>query len=281
MLSVANRNEMLISAMFSFCLLNISGSRDLYIFVFEKFFLTMLYTTRAIMLHTVPYNDKYVIIHAYTEVFGRTSYLVARNRGRKSKVSHALFMPLSVVDMEVEHQDRRDLQRIKETKLCYIQHAIASHPVKNVIALFLAEILYRTVRTKEADHQLFNFLYDSIHWLELSVHGVANFHLVFLIHLVRYLGVYPNAEDYKPGYFFDLLNGIFTVVQPEHIHFLDENESVILARLLRMKYDNMALYSFSRQERLNIITRILEYYRLHLSDFPEIKSFSIMQSLFD
>ena len=37
----------------------------------------------------------------YTEAFGRASYLVARSRGKKSSVSKALFMPLSVVEMEV------------------------------------------------------------------------------------------------------------------------------------------------------------------------------------
>lgn len=241
----------------------------------------MLHTTRGIILHTQPYNDRYSIVHAYTEITGRTSYLVARSRVRRSKVSYTLFMPLSVLEMEVDHQYKRDLQRIKETKICYLQHSISSHPVKNVIALFIAEILYRTVRTKESDGQLFNFLYDSIRWLELSVDGIANFHLVFLIHLVRYLGVFPNAENYRPGCFFDLLNGVFTSILPEHEHFLNEAESVIFYRLLRMNYENMTVYSFSRQERLSIIIRILEYYRLHLSDFQEIKSLSVMQSLFD
>ena len=55
----------------------------------------------------------------YTEAFGRASYLVARSRGKKSSVSKALFMPLSVVEMEVEHLNKRDLHRIRETKLCY------------------------------------------------------------------------------------------------------------------------------------------------------------------
>ncbi|MDR2918929.1 MAG: DNA repair protein RecO [Tannerella sp.] len=241
----------------------------------------MLYTTRGIILHTMPYNDKYVIVHAYTEISGRMSYLVARARSRKSKVSHALFMPLSVLEMEVDHSHNRDLQRIKETRISFPLNNIAFHPVKNVIALFTSEVIYRSVRTKEADPKLFGFLHDSIRWLDISEEGVANFHLVFLIHLVRYFGVFPNVDNYHPGYFFDLLNGVFASLPPEHKHYLDETESVIFSRLLRMNYENMAVYSFSRQERTNIIRRVLEYYRLHLSDFPEIKSLSVMQHLFD
>jgi DNA repair protein RecO (recombination protein O) len=241
----------------------------------------MLSKTRGIVLHALPYSDKYSIVHIYTESFGRVAYLVARSRRRKTKAPPALFLPFSVVEMDVEHLNTREIQRIREMKACYPRTTIPTHPVKNIIVLFLAEILYRTVHTKEPDTRLFKYLYESIRWLELSDEGVANFHLVFLIHLVRYLGVYPNVESYRPGCCFDMMNGIFTDMPTEHCHYLDEAESIIFYRLLRMNYANMAAYAFSRHERSRIICRILEYYRLHLSDFPEIKSFAILQSLFD
>ena len=102
----------------------------------------MLCKTRGIVLHSIPYNDKYSIIYMYTEAFGRASYLVARSRGKKSSVSKALFMPLSVVEMEVEHLNKRDLHRIRETKLCYPLTEVFCNPVKNVLALFLSEVLF-------------------------------------------------------------------------------------------------------------------------------------------
>ena len=95
----------------------------------------MLCKTRGIVLHAIPYNDKYSIIYMYTEAFGRASYLVARSRGKKSTVSKALFMPLSVLEMEVEHLNKRDLHRIRETKLCYPLTEVFCNPVKNVLAL--------------------------------------------------------------------------------------------------------------------------------------------------
>ena len=106
----------------------------------------MLCKTRGIVLHSIPYNDKYSIIYMYTEAFGRASYLVARSRGKKSSVSKALFMPLSVVEMEVEHLNKRDLHRIRETKLCYPLTEVFCNPVKNILALFLSEILFRVVK---------------------------------------------------------------------------------------------------------------------------------------
>jgi DNA repair protein RecO (recombination protein O) len=217
----------------------------------------------------------------YTEAFGRASYLVSRSRGKKSAVSKALFMPLSAVEMEVEHQNKRDLHRIRETKLCFPYMAIFCHPVKNVLALFLAEILYRVVKEKEPDSRLFDFLYRSIHILEASDEGIANFHIVFLLQLLRYLGFSPNAESYRPGYFFDMRNGLFADRPPLHRHYLTAEESKFFAGLFRISYENMSLYAFSRRERVDIINRIIEYYRLHIPEIPEIKSISILQSLFD
>jgi DNA repair protein RecO (recombination protein O) len=241
----------------------------------------MLCTTRGVILHVTPYNDTSSIVHAYTEVFGRTSYLVARQRKRKTTVSYALFMPLSVVELEVEHLKTREIQRVKEAKICFSLSSIPTHPVKNTIALFLAEVLYRLIHTKEADSKLFDYLYHSIRYLEILEQGIANFHLVFLLHLSRYLGIFPNAESYTSGVFFDLLNGVFTHQAPDHPHYLSKEESIIFYRILRLNYENMAVHSFSRKERTAIIHYILEYYRLHFSDFPEIKSLLVMQSLFD
>ena len=241
----------------------------------------MLCKTRGIVLHSIPYNDKYSIIYMYTEAFGRASYLVSRSRGKKSSVSKALFMPLSVVDMEVEHLNKRDLHRIRESKLSYPLSEIFCNPIKNVLALFLAEVHFRVVKETEPDTRLFDYLSSSIQLLEVSDKGVANFHLVFLLHLLHYMGIYPNVDSYTVNSCFDMLNGEFIDSTPLHRHYLNQEESVVFARLLRISFENMSLYSFSRQDRVHIINRILEYYSLHLPDFPEIKSLSVMQSLFD
>ncbi len=237
--------------------------------------------TRGIVLHAIPYNDNYAIVAVYTEAFGRVSYLVPRNRRRKSTVQKALFMPLAVLDMEVEHLPKRDLHRIKECRFCFPQTETFCHPVKNMLALFLAEVLFRTVRNTEADAPLFHYLYNSVALLETLDKGVANFHIVFLFQLLHYLGIYPDTRLQREGLYFDLLNGEFTSSLPTHPHYLSPEESRVLARLLRISFENMSLYGFSRQDRVRIIRRIIEYYRLHLPDFPEIKSLDILQTIFD
>ncbi len=241
----------------------------------------MLIKTRGIVLHTIAYNDTYSIAHIYTEAFGRASYLVPRRKGKKTNLSKALFIPLSVIEMEVEHLNKRDLHRIKETRMCFPQTEIYSNPVKNIMALFLSEVLFRVVKNTEPDPHLFNYLFSSIQLLEIAEEGVANFHIVFLLRLLIHLGIYPNTEGNKTNSYFDMLNGTFVNSIPPHRHFLNREESNAFGILFRIRFENMSLYAFSRQERVAIINRILEYYRLHMPDFPEIKSISVMQSLFD
>lgn len=217
----------------------------------------------------------------YTEAFGRASYLVSRTRSKRGGLSKALFAPLTVWELEVDHQPKRELHRIKEAHACFPLTDVAGDPVKSMLALFLSEVLFRVVREQESDLRLFQYLYESIHLLEYADKGIANFHLVFLLGLLQPLGIFPNVEAYHPGDYFDMLNGLFTDALPLHSHFLNESDSAVFVRLLRIGFDNMALFGFSRQDRHVILQYILAYYRLHLPDFPEIKSLSILQSLFD
>lgn len=241
----------------------------------------MLHKTKGIVLHVFPYNDKYIITNMYTEFFGRNAYLIPNTHGKKSKVSRALLQPLSILEMEVEHLNNRDIQRIKEAKTACTFTQIQCNPYKNATALFLSEVLYRIIQEREANQPLFDYLYHSIQRLDMTEEGIGNFHLTFLLQLSTYIGIRPNNKTFKSGCFFDLLNGTFTEEIPEHNHYLSRNDSLVFERLLRINFENMTLYSFSRQERTNILKQIIQYYKLHLSDFPEIKSLAVMQNLFN
>ena len=74
----------------------------------------MHYKTEGIVLSNAGYNDKYSITHVFTRDFGRVSYLLPKIRGRRSKINPALFSPLSILNLEVEHLPLREIQRLKE-----------------------------------------------------------------------------------------------------------------------------------------------------------------------
>jgi DNA repair protein RecO (recombination protein O) len=217
----------------------------------------------------------------FTEAFGRVAYIIINSKGKRSGVARSVFSPLAILELETERSNTRELQRIREAKPAFLPSKIQTHPFKNAIALFLAETLYRLLQEHEPNAKLFDFLCNSIRLLDITDAGTANFHLAFLFQLSNYLGVHPNAETYKEGRCFDLLNGVFTDTLPGHDHFLSREDSLAFERLLHINYGNMSLFAFSRKERNSIISHIINYYRLHLTDFPEIKSLAVLQELFD
>ena len=241
----------------------------------------MLEKTLGIVLHSVAYSDKNAIVHLYTEKYGRISYALPQSQGLKSKLQRPLFMPFSILDIESEYKPGRDIQKIKEVRPAEILQQLHYDPVKNAITLFLSEFLSRVIREPEANPTFFEFLLQSIRLLDIIEEGKANFHLCFLIRLSGFLGFYPNMENYYPGNYFDLLNGTPSPTSPNHSYFLSPDETSSFATLMRMNYHNLHIFRFSREERIQILEHIINYFKLHHAGFTQLKSLDILKALFD
>lgn len=241
----------------------------------------MLQKTIGVVLHSIKYNDTSNIVEIYTELSGRTSFLVKLPRSKKSGVKSVLFQPLSIIELEAEYRPTSNLHRVKEARSYYPFSSLPFDPYKSSIALFLAEFLYRALREEAENRPLFAYLVHSVQWLDEQNKGFANFHLVFLMRLSRFLGLYPNLENYHDGDYFDLMNAIFTAKKPFHNAFIEPVDAARLVKLMRMNYDTMHLFSMSRVERNRCLLIIIDYYRLHLPDFPVLKSLDVLKELFD
>ena len=77
----------------------------------------MLQKTKGIVLHTLKYNDTSIIVDMYTELSGRTSFLVPVPRSRKAAVKSVLFQPLSFIEFEADYRPNTTLYRVKRRSL--------------------------------------------------------------------------------------------------------------------------------------------------------------------
>ncbi len=241
----------------------------------------MFQKTRGIVLHVIKYNDTSNIVDIYTEESGRMSFSVKIPRSRKAAVKSVLFQPLTVIEFECEQRPNSNLHTIREVKPWYTFQSLPYNPYKSAIALFIVEFLYRALREEAENRPLFEYLLHSIEWLDACEEHFANFHLVFLMRLSRFLGLYPNTENYHRGSYFDLLNASFTPFKPFHNSYLKPDEAYQLLQLIRMNYETMHFFQMSRTERNRCLAIINEYYRLHLPDFPVLRSIEVLQELFD
>ena len=63
--------------------------------------------------------------------------------------------------------------------------------------------------------------------------------------------------------------------------YIQPDEAGRLLQLMRMNYETMHLFGMNRTERARCLAIINEYYRLHLPDFPILKSLDVLKELFD
>lgn len=234
----------------------------------------------GIVLTTLRYNDKMNIVRILTQQGGQQSFLVPVRSSRRSRVSNVVFQPLSLVEFEAVVRSNSELHRIREARFWRPLSSLQLNPYKSGIAMFLAEFLYRSLREEESNESMFAYITNSILWLDACESSFANFHLVFLMHLSRFLGLYPNTENYSSGDYFDMLNACFVNTRPDHAMYLQPEESSRICTLLRMNYDNMRLFAMSRTDRNRCVDIICQYYSIHLPNFPEIKSLAVLKELY-
>ncbi len=241
----------------------------------------MLSKTRGIVLHTIKYGDTSLIAHTYTEQFGRQTYLVKGAYSRKASINANQFYPLNLLEMEVYSKKNHDLHNLKEARNNPVYLHIPFQPIKNSIAVFIAEVLYRTLREQEPNPILFSFLLNSLQLLDLETKNIANFHMVFLIQLSKHLGFFPFNNYSETNKLFNLLNGCFEQEVPIHGYFIHKEESAIFATLIEKSFDEADSISLSRQLRHYFLEKLIEFYKLHISGMGNIKSLQILKEVFD
>ena len=239
----------------------------------------MLVKTEAIVLHSFKYGETKLIVDMFTRDAGRLSFAVPLPKTAKSRLKKQYFQPMTMLDVEFDLRRRVQLQQLKDARLLAPYASIPFSSEKLAISLFTAEFLYHALRSEQKNEPLFVYICDSMQWLDMSASAFANFHLTFLMRLSRFLGFYPNLEDYQEGCIFDLRAGCFSLQVPIHRDFLSPDEACRILLLMRMDFPTMHLYRLSHHERNRIVEVLLGYYKLHIPQFPELKSLGVLQEL--
>lgn len=239
----------------------------------------MLHKTRGIVFKTTDYGETSVIVQVFTEKFGIQSYIVNGAKKPKAKIARNMLQPLHLLDMVVYHKSAGSVQRIKELKNSPVLQSVPYDVVKSSIALFLNEVLYKAVKQQSADEHLFEFAFNAIEWLDHQTVGVANFHLLFLIRLTRYLGFYPDRYLAGEADYFDMKNGVFSRFKPDTLLYLSPPNTQNFTALLQCSFENIHELKFNNDERRYLIQKLLEYYALHIESFGLIRSHEVLEEV--
>lgn len=238
----------------------------------------MLASTNAIVLSKLKYNDNDLIVKCYTAHYGMLSFLLRGVlKSKKGAVKAAYFQSLSQLTMVVDFKPNRSLHTIKEVKLNHLYSSLHSNVVKSAVVMFLSEVLSSTLKEEEQNETLYSYLENTLLWFD-SHDEYANFHLVFLLKLTKYLGFYPEINNQEYDYF-NLQDGKFEL-KPSSKHAVSGENLELLKKLLNTSFDNIFELKINGKQRQSFLSMLLLYFELHLGSFKTPKSLQIFNQVF-
>jgi DNA repair protein RecO (recombination protein O) len=232
--------------------------------------------TKAIVLSSIKFQEKSLIVKCFTQSHGLKSYFVRDAfSGRKSNQKIAYFQPLSILEIEAVHKNKGTLENFKEIKISTPFQTIHSDIYKSTIVMFISEVLHHSIHEEEKNESLFDFLEAALLWLD-NHDEMANFHLILMLETTKYLGFYPDVSDMDMP-FFEMTEGIFT---PFHaISSLTEHETNLFKKLIALRFDTDQKI-FHVIERQLLLKILIDYYMLHLDGFKKPKSLEVLKEVF-
>lgn len=232
--------------------------------------------TKAIVLSSLKFQEKSLIVKCFTLSHGLKSYFVRDAfSSRKSNQKIAYFQPMTVLEIEAVHKNKGTLENFKEIKIASPFHSIHSDIYKSTIVMFISEILHHSIHEEEKNEHLFTFLETALHWLD-NHEEIANFHLILMLETTKYLGFYPDVSEIELP-FFELSEGIFSTFHA--VSSLTEHETNLFRKLIDLKFDNDQKV-FHVIERQILLKVLIDYYSYHLDGFKKPKSLDVLKEVF-
>ena len=214
-------------------------------------------TSRIIVLHLTKYSDHGLVLHAVDSTAGRRSFLV---RGIKRGNAVAVFHPLSLLDVVSSESPHSTMSHLREWEPVQPLHGIRGDLVKGALAMFLSEVLYRSLTNDLADPQLFGWLCEAVGTLDGEQGSVANFPAWFLVSYAVRMGFMPG-ETVEPA-------GMFP---PE--------DAALFQRFLRTPYEEAMAIPLSGTRRQAFARKMLQYLSWHLGTTIDSKSLDVLHEV--
>jgi len=218
----------------------------------------MLHKTQAIVFKFFKYGDTSIIVKIFTAKFGLQTYIVNGVRSRHSKNKIALFQPLTLLDLVVYHNPNKEINRIAELKCSNPFSSINTHMHKTAVAIFLAEVMYKSIKEEGEESDIFEFIQSSISLFDHLSDHYQNFHLQFLLKLSKYLGFAVDTSE-------------------QAFVSLSVNEKEIIRALAALPYENWQ--PISNDQRRKFLDLIISFFKNHIDTLHEINSIKILQEV--
>lgn len=236
--------------------------------------------SEAIILRSVKYGDSSIVLNVFCPEKGVLALISSLSRSSKKGLRLPLMQPLNLVEIIYNDQSKGELKRLQELRILQAYQEIPFDPIRSCIAMFMAELLSKSLKEEAAAPQLFSYIKEACIFLDRSEQSVANFLPAFLMDLSAHLGFEPHFKKNSTAPYFDLLDGHEIETEPLHSYFIYRSEADFWA-LLQEKgiYGAAEIELRNFNLRRQVLENMLSYYRLHFTDFGTLKSLAVLYEI--
>ncbi len=237
----------------------------------------MKQSVEFILLHSTKYGDNSLVLHTLSREYGRKSLFLrsvssasslagaagrATRRGGTRAAVTGLVSPLNIIEAEVA------VNPVSSSAMMTVSGLSASYPLnglrgnlyKSSISMFIAEVLFRTLREGANEEGLYDWCVGKILLLDAIGGNFNNFHLLFLLELTAALGFRPEFGDMEA--------------------FVSAENSALAASLMRLPFEEAMLVPMTGAIRSSLIESFLAYIESHLEYPLNIRSAAVLKDLF-
>lgn len=241
----------------------------------------MIHATKGIVLRTIKYGETSVIASIFTELFGIQSYIVNGVRTQSKTSKGHFFQPSSLLEMQVYHNELKNLQRIKDLRWSYLYKNILSNVTRNSVALYMVELLQKCLKQPEANADLFNFCEDAFIQLDIAENEVvANFPIYFAIQLANFFGLRIQDNYSAERIYFNVSEGNFINKSLANDNFLETDISYHFSQLLKvLQPAELKEIKLNKSIRKSILSGLENFYMFHIAEFGAMKTLPVLHEL--
>lgn len=236
-------------------------------------------TIQGIVIQSVRYGESSLVVKVFTRQFGLRSYMVKGAFGRSAKNRAALFQDLNVIAyVETGKPSPSGLGYLKDVQIGMVFRSLPFEMGKRAILMFASEMLSKTLAGHEQDTGLYDFVAQSLQWLDLVDGHYANFPVYFTLELTRHLGFYPT-DNHRAGYGFDMMEGRFVADIPAHPYCLDAELADTLHALIGLGIDEACRLPLRLEQRRNLLDGLIVFMRLHAPVMNGFRSHEVLKEV--
>jgi DNA repair protein RecO (recombination protein O) len=233
-----------------------------------------LYTTSGIVLKSIKYSETSLILDILTREKGLRSFIVSGARTKGPKARHGLYQVMNQIQLVAYDNMEEKLNRIKEAKVFQHYKTIPYKILKSSVALFMIELVRNSIKEKEANEELYDFIVGSFMALDSEGTLLTLFPHKFMLDLSAHLGFYPLFDFNSSSPYFNVLEGRFTSDRADP-NTLNVRESEIM-KLFLTSSESLAFNTSDRSILLDILIRL---YRHHIENFKELKTLEVLHTV--